>query len=114
VSVRLVRADRGPRAAATASSSLFVLGPAAFDPTDDDALSCPLVVRADHGQHVNLTLYDFAATSHGVAATSNGIAATSHAATSRHDHAVDDYSGYDQVRRCSITTLGRVSTLLTN
>jgi len=102
VSVRLVRADRGPRAAATASSSLFVLGPAAFDPTDDDALSCPLVVRADHGQHVNLTLYDFAATSHGIAATS------------RHDHAVDDYSGYDQVRRCSITTLGRVSTLLTN
>ena len=70
-----------PTAASAAVSvpSLYVLGPAAFDPLDDDALSCPLVINAADGQHINLTLYDF------------GV-------TSRHDHAVTDYSGYDQVR----------------
>ena len=70
-----------PTAASSAVSvpSLYVLGPAAFDPLDDDALSCPLLINAADGQHINLTLYDF------------GL-------TSRHDHAVTDYSGYDQVR----------------
>jgi len=81
-------AHPGPAVAATAaasSPSLFVLGPAAFDPSDDDALSCPLVVNAAEGQHVNLTLYDFAATSH-------------------LDNVIDDLRGYDQVRLVSMET----------
>jgi len=67
----------GPAAEAASLPSLYVLGPAVFDPTDDDALSCPLVINAAEGQHINLTLYDF------------GV-------SSRLEH--DDYSGYDQVR----------------
>jgi len=69
----------GPAAGAVSAPSLYLLGPAVFDSTDDDALSCPLIINAAHGQHINLTLYDF------------GVA-------SRREHAVDDYSsGYDQV-----------------
>jgi len=68
-----------PAAAVASATSLYLLGPAVFDSTDDDALSCPLVVNAAEGQHINLTLYDF------------GVA-------SRLEPAVDDYNaGYDQV-----------------
>lgn len=72
-------AHRRPAAAAVSAPSLYLLGPAAFDSSDDDALSCPLIVNAADGQHINLTLYDF------------GVA-------SRREHVIDDYSGgYDQV-----------------
>ena len=71
-------AHPGPAAAATSVPSLYLLGPAVFDPTDDDALSCPLIINAADGQHINLTLYDF------------GV-------PSRRNHVTDDYSGYDQV-----------------
>jgi len=66
-------------ASAGTPSSLYLLGPAVFDPTDDDALSCPLIINAAEGQHINLTLYDF------------GV-------PSRREHIADDYSGYDQVQ----------------
>jgi len=70
----------GPAAAPTSLPSLYLLGPAVFDPIDDDALSCPVVINAAQGQHINLTLYDF------------GV-------PSRRQHVTDDYSGYeDQVR----------------
>ena len=73
-------------AAGGSVSSLFVLGPAAFDPGDDDALSCPLVVSVAQGQRVNLTLYDFSA-----------VPAAAAAASSHHVVATDDYDRYDQV-----------------
>jgi len=68
-----------PTASSDSLPSLYLLGPAVFDPTDDDALSCPLVINAAEGQHINLTLYDF------------GVQA-------RREHIPDDYSAYDQVQ----------------
>ena len=70
-------------AAAASSRAVYVLGPAAFEPSDDDALSCPLFLSAADGQHINLTLYDF-----GVTSRRGGDDAAP----------VDDFSGYDQVR----------------
>jgi len=70
-------------AAAASSRAVYVLGPAAFEPSNDDALSCPLFVSAADGQHINLTLYDF-----GVTSRRGGDDAAP----------VDDFSGYDQVR----------------
>ena len=75
-----VRPGAAAASAATQPSSLYLLGPAVFDPTDDDALSCPLIINAAEGQHINLTLYDF------------GVPL-------RREHVADDYSGYDQVQR---------------
>jgi len=70
---------RPDSAAAASVPSLYLLGPAAFDSSDDDALSCPLLIDAAEGQHINLTLYDF------------GV-------TARRQHTGDDYSvAYQQV-----------------
>jgi len=88
----------GPPAAAVATADasaprfLYVLGPAAFDPSDDDALSCPLTITADQGQHINLTLYDF------------GVA-------SRPARRDNDYSGYEQVRAANTQSLKNVLSL---